>query len=102
MTKYFQLQAQQFPMIPHRVGMLCGLYHKLFVHPSYLDTNVPHDNPVGIGLIMHAYLSTIEAILYDISKIAQLQQHMDGLLQERGNSSAKALELRLSFSNSSI
>ena len=39
---------------------------------------VPHYNPVCIGLIMHAYPNTSEAIVNDMSKIAQLQQYMDG------------------------
>ena len=37
-----------------------------------------------------------------MSKITQLQQYMDRLLQRRRNASALALELRLSYINPSI
>ena len=63
-----------------------------------LHTEHFHDNEVNIGLSNGLVQLTITWANVD----PDLCHHMDGLMQERSNSTANALELRLSCINPSI
>ena len=81
----------------YRIRLICVFGEVIFWLTDTLHSQF--DAPIFVLWIKSKYIAT----LHVLSKSVSIHSiHIDGLVQERRNSSALAMELRLSFTNPSI